>query len=135
MSIFGSLESSANTLDVLQRALDVSQNNVSNASTPGYARQSLSLESQAFEPAQGLVGGVSAGELQSARDQYADAEVRRQMESLGTFEQQVPTLTAIETALNMSGTSGIPGVPDIFRAVSMAVNVGTCCSKVPRDSI
>ena len=109
MSIFGSLESSANTLDVLQRALDVSQNNVSNASTPGYAPQSLSLESQAFEPAQGLVGGVSAGELQSARDQYADAEVRRQMESLGTFEQQVPTLTAIETALNMSGTSGIPG--------------------------
>jgi flagellar hook-associated protein FlgK len=66
--LFTALNSSASALDVFQRVLDVVQNNVTNASTPGYARQSLTLNALPFDPGAGVLGGVSAGEIQSARN-------------------------------------------------------------------
>ncbi len=76
-NLFSSLTSSASALQVYAQALQISGNNVSNASTPGFARQRVKLEALPLDPGHGLVGGVSAGELQSARDQYADLQVRR----------------------------------------------------------
>ena len=43
-SLFAALSSSAGALSAYQTVLDAVQNNVTNASTPGYARQSVSLE-------------------------------------------------------------------------------------------
>ena len=69
-SLFAALSSSAGALSAYQTVLDAVQNNVTNASTPGYARQSVSLEARPFQPSLGLPGGVSAGDLQSARDAW-----------------------------------------------------------------
>ena len=83
-SLLSSLISSASALSVFERALVVSQNNVVNVSTPGYAAQRLALEAAEFDPNQGLIGGVRAGDVESARNLYAEQSVRRQLESLGT---------------------------------------------------
>jgi len=108
-NLLTTLISSANSLGVFERALLVSQNNVVNASTPGYAAQRVSLQAAPFDPAHGLVGGVRAGEIESTRNLYAEQSVRRQMESLGYFQQAAQSLTAIESYFQVSGAQGISG--------------------------
>ena len=108
MSLLSSLLSSAGALSVYDRAVTVVQNNVANVSTPGYASQSLRLNALPFDPGAGLLGGLRAGDLASSRNQFAEAAVRRQQESLGTASQQSASLGTIESALDLSSTSGIP---------------------------
>ena len=55
------LQSSANSLAAFQHALDAVQNNVTNSSTPGYARQRLSLEALPFQPSCGSAGRSERG--------------------------------------------------------------------------
>ena len=117
--LFGALHNSANALQALQRALEVTQNNVSNASTPGYARQTQPLEAMAFNPAQGLTGGVLAGAMQSTRSQYAEQAVRNQVALLGNFTAQSQALSAVEPLFDVSGKSGIDGaLNNLFQSFS-----------------
>ena len=58
-NLLASLSTSGNTLDVFQRALDVVQNDVSNASTAGYAKQQINLTAMPFDIAGGLAGRCS----------------------------------------------------------------------------
>jgi flagellar hook-associated protein 1 FlgK len=108
-NLLTSLLSSANALTVFDRALSVMQNNVTNASTPGYARQRILVEAAPFEPNEGLIGGVRAGEVESSRNLYAEQSVRRQVESLGYYEQLAQSLSSIESVFDISGDAGIPG--------------------------
>jgi flagellar hook-associated protein 1 FlgK len=125
-NLLSSLVSSAAALNVFDRALLVSQNNVVNASTPGYAAQRLSLLAADFEPNLGLIGGVRAGEIESARNLFAEQGVRRQLESLGYFQQASQSLAAIESVFDISGTRGISGALsglfDSFSAWSLEPN-------------
>ena len=57
-SLSTALINSANALQVYSDALDVVQNNVTNANTPGYASQSPTLVAQPFDLATGAPGGV-----------------------------------------------------------------------------
>ena len=50
-NLLASLVSSADTLEAYGRVLETTQNNVSNASTPGYAKQSIDLYALPFDPA------------------------------------------------------------------------------------
>ncbi|HBY62961.1 MAG TPA: hypothetical protein DEH78_24320, partial [Solibacterales bacterium] len=56
-SLFGSLLGTAGAMRAYERVLAVSQNNVTNASTPGYAKQIQHTEAMAFQPEAGLAGG------------------------------------------------------------------------------
>ena len=59
--LFGALANSLSAIEAFQNALDVTQNNVSNATTPGYANQIATFEAQSFDPQGGLDGGGTAG--------------------------------------------------------------------------
>lgn len=118
-NLLASLRSTANSLDVFQLALDVTQNNVTNVSTPGFVRQRQGLEALAFDETSGLSGGVGAGQVESARNEYAEQNVRRQLESLGLSEQQAAGLQSIEGNFDISGKAGIPGaLSQFFGSVS-----------------
>lgn len=106
--LFSSLVTAGGALTAFNRVLEVTQNNVSNASTPGYARQSLRLLSLPFDPSTGLQGGVRAGDLESARDEYSEQSVRRETSGLGFAAQQASGLTSLESILGISADSGIP---------------------------
>jgi flagellar hook-associated protein 1 FlgK len=58
--------------------------------------------------ASGLAGGVAAQGLDSARDEYAEEEVRRQLQSLGKYETQTSGVSSIENLFDVTGNSGIP---------------------------
>ena len=87
--ITSSISAAGNALDVLQQALSVIQNNIDNASTPGYASQQLNLEAMPMDVAAGLVGGVMADGLDDSRDQYAEEAVQSQTQALASIPRRL----------------------------------------------
>ena len=108
-NLFATLQTSANALGVFQTALNVTANNVANASTPGYVTQTQGVQALPFDPSVGLVGGVSSTQVESARDVYAERAVQVQQTALGTSQQQVATLSPLQGNFDITGTTGIPG--------------------------
>lgn len=108
MSLFASLDTAGQALSVFQQALNTVQNNITNANTPGFASQSLNLVAQPFDQVGGLAGGVAAQGLKSARDGYAEEEVRRQLSSLGLYQGQAQATGSIASQFDPSGNTGVP---------------------------
>ncbi|MEO8662068.1 MAG: flagellar hook-associated protein FlgK [Bryobacteraceae bacterium] len=118
-TLFSSLNTSGNSLGVLQEALNVIQNNISNASTPGYATQGLSLESQPLQLLGGLAGGVAAGGLENSRDDFAEESVQRQVQLQGFYEQQSTSVGSLESLFDVSGKTGVPAsLSQLFQSFS-----------------
>lgn len=107
--LFSALQSGSQALKAYTKALDITQNNVSNASTPGYVKQSPDLEANPFNLPAGLTGGVTAGNPISSRDEYLEQAVRAQEELSGNYSAQSQTLSSIQNIFDVSGQSGVDG--------------------------
>jgi flagellar hook-associated protein 1 FlgK len=119
MSIQSAMLNAAGSLKVFSRVLDVTQNNVTNASTPGYVKQTQTLEAMPFDAASGAMGGVRAGDVESARDEYSEQAVRRETTSLGLAQQNVESLTGVQSAFDISDNSGLAGaLSDLYSSFS-----------------
>ncbi len=105
--IFANLRTAATSLSAFETSLEVAQNNVTNASTAGYAKQVPTLNALPFQPQTGLIGGVQSGDTQSTRDEYLEQSVRYQTSLLSNFQAQAQSLSAIEPLFDVSGQSGI----------------------------
>ena len=118
-SLLSILKTSGNAMEVLQQALSVVENNVNNASTPGYATQSLNLEADPFNVKDGLSGGVSSGGLSDSRDTYAEEQVQQQTQTLGFYSSQAQTTSSIRSLFDVSGTGGVSSaLSSLFQAFS-----------------
>ncbi len=107
-SILSTLSTMGNGLLAFEKSLEATQNNVSNSSTAGYARQAPNLQAMAFDPSTGTLGGVRSNGLISSRDEYAENAVRNQASAQGNFTQQASNLSAINSLFDITGNSGIP---------------------------
>lgn len=117
-SLFSALTSAGNSLQAFERAIDVTQNNVTNANSPGYAEQVPELISQAFSPNTGLSGGVEE-QSQDTRDSYADAAVQQQLSLQGMYQQLQTTLAPLQSVFDVSSTSAIPSaLNQLFQSFS-----------------
>src|SRR5581483_4147837 len=94
--------------------LQVTQNNVANASTPGFAKQSLQLVAVQMDLLAASSGGVTTGQLQSARNEFAEQSVRRQSTLFGREQQLATNLTSLESAFDVTGRTGIPAALNAF---------------------
>jgi len=118
-NLLASLISSAGTLEAYGRVLETAQNNVANASTPGYAKQRMDLYALPFDPQGGATGGVRAGKLETLRDEFAEAAVREQTTSLGYQQQLVDSLTPIQGRFDITGNQGLPAaLNNLFQSFS-----------------
>jgi len=109
----------AGSLDVYAQALQVVENNVTNANTSGYATQTASLVAQPFDLVTGAPGGVNLGATQNSRSQYAEQGVRTQQTASGYYTQQVSDLTTAQNYFSLSDTSGIgPDISTLFSSFS-----------------
>jgi len=113
-NFFSSLSSVAAGMRVHERALNTIQNNVSNASTPGYVRQRLTMVALPFSQEGAQTGGVAAGPILSARDEYAERSVRNQQEGYGYHSQLATDLARIEPVFTVAENAGIPGALSKF---------------------
>ena len=107
-NLLSSLLSSSRALRAFDYGLETIQNNVSNVATPGYARARVNLQAMPFDPQAGMPGGVWAGELTTARDEFLERSVRRQMSYVGEFSQRAEGLAPLEHALGVTDDAAIP---------------------------
>ena len=118
-NLLASLTAAANSLETYGRVLETAQNNVANASTPGFARQSLLLYALPFDPAGGVSGGVGAGKLVAMRNEHSEQAVRQQTTELGYQQQMVDSLSAVQSQFDISGNQGIPqALNNLFQSLS-----------------
>lgn len=118
-SLLSAIQNSGHSLDVFEQAMGVIQNNVANASTPGYVTQTLNLSASAFQPGSNLYGGVQVEGIQDSRSQSAEQAVWTQNEALGTATQQSASLSSLQALFSVSGTSGIPSaLSNLYSAFS-----------------
>src|SRR5579863_8113180 len=104
-NLLSALVSSAGVLNAYDQVLQVTQNNVANASTPGYAKQSLELIAEPFDTTVGDEGGVRAGKIVSTRDEYSEQNVRTQTTLEGQAQQNVSSLTSVQYLFDITGNS------------------------------
>jgi flagellar hook-associated protein 1 len=118
-SLFSTLRVSAGTLQSFERALEITQNNIGNASTPDYAAQQVQFDSFAFQPETGLGGGNVTATAKSTRDAFADSSVRQELSNLGATDSQVSALTSLQGNFDVTGQTGVSGsLSSFFNAFS-----------------
>ena len=127
--LFTTLASAANSLGVYSKVLETTSNNINNSSTPGYAKQRMFTQAQAFDPARGLPGGTTAGDLESSREVHAESAVWRNTFAFSSSSQISTELINIEPLFDVTGDGGVPAsLNDFFSAVSS-------WSLAPNDSV
>src|ERR1700722_15813668 len=106
-NLLSTLSVASGALNAFSQSLETIQNNIANSQTPSYASQTQTLVPVAFDPAEGNLGGVTAGVVQSSRDEYDEQALRSQTVLLGAANQSVSSLTNLQTQFDISGTAGI----------------------------
>ena len=106
MSILSTLRNTASTFDAINQAVEVTQNNIANASSPGYVRQRLLFRALPFE-AGPLPGGIAPGSVQSGRQEFAERNVRAQTEAAGSLAESKALLADLEQVFDISGKTGV----------------------------
>ena len=117
-SLFSALNTAGQALQQFERAIDVTQNNVTNANSPGYAEQVPELSSLPFQLNTGLAGGVLE-QTHDTRSAYADTAVQQQLSLQGTFQQLQTTLAPLQSVFDVSSSSAIPSaLNQLFQSFS-----------------
>ncbi len=125
-SLFAALHTASDALDVIEQAMSVTQNNVSNASTPGYVTQTLKIAADTFDPSGNVWGGVHSDGFQSSRNQYAEESVWNQNQLLGAATAQTSSLSSLQSQFDVSGQTGIPAaLSSLYSAFSAWSNSPT----------
>jgi flagellar hook-associated protein 1 FlgK len=106
-SLFSILDSTSQSLQAFTRAMDVTENNVTNANSPGYADQVPQMLSQGFQSNGGVGGGVQEV-TQDTRSSYADTAVQQQLSLQGMYQQLQTTLAPLQNVFDVSSSSAIP---------------------------
>lgn len=115
-TLFSGLNNALRTLQIMQKGIETTSHNVSNASTPGYSRQKVLL--QASDPytvpssnrpmGVGQVGtGVQATEIKRYRSEFLDGQIRTQTSNLKGWEVRQDTLQQVEVILNEPSDTGL----------------------------
>lgn len=119
-----SLFNTARAMQVYDRQLATVQNNIANASTPGYVRQIETVEASPFQLDVGLAGGINPGVVISARSDYAEETVRRQQSLLGQADQKATDLAQLEPQFSLTSPYNISNsITGFFQSFSqLSVN-------------
>jgi flagellar hook-associated protein 1 FlgK len=118
-SLFSALNSASQSLQAFEQAIDVTQNNVTNANSPGYAEQVPQLISQSFQSDTGVTGGGVQEVTQDTRSAYADTAVQQQLSLQGMYQQLQTTLAPLQNVFDVSSSSAIPSaLNQLFQSFS-----------------
>lgn len=118
-NLLTSLTSAAGAMGAYEKAMEVVQNDTVNANAPGYVKQSVVLQSLPFDLVGGQAGGVTAAQVLSSRDEYAEHNVQIQQTALGLSSTLASHLSALEPVFDLQSTTGIAGsLNSLFSAFS-----------------
>jgi flagellar hook-associated protein 1 FlgK len=103
--LFSSLQTASTALDAISQALGVSQSNIANASTPGYAAQSASILPIGIAATGG--SGDDFVDITSSGNAFSDATVRAASSQASASSTQAVQLGPINQLFDITGASGI----------------------------
>ena len=115
-SPFFGLDIATRSLRAQQTLVDIANQNIANANTPGYSRQEAVVKETLPYPipvfrqsgAPGQLGtGVEVKEVNRSRDLFADYQYRNQVAAQGNWDAQSSGLKQIEAVVNEPSTSGL----------------------------
>lgn len=129
--ILSSIQMAGNALSAHSRAMQVTQNNLVNASTPGYARQYASLSAEPLNPAQGLAGGVRLAGVYASRSEFAEGGVRAQTSLYERDRQLAQLLASIAPWLDSGDVSSPAGLAGAYHTFRQAL---TAWANAPDDA-
>ena len=101
-------------LNVSQRGLTVTANNIANVNTDGYARQNLIQGSRAIFGDGSSGGGVFASGVVSVVDPFIERQLSNEMADWGTLDGRRNTLQNIETVVADRDGKGLGGAMNSF---------------------
>jgi flagellar hook-associated protein 1 len=115
-SPFFGLDIATRSLRAQQTLVDIANQNIANANTPGYSRQEAVVKEtlpypipvfrQSGEAGQ-LGTGVEVKEVNRSRDLFADYQYRNQVAAQGNWDAQSSGLKQIEAVVNEPSTTGL----------------------------
>jgi flagellar hook-associated protein 1 FlgK len=91
------------------QAIGITGQNLTNQTTPGYARQIVQMESDGYNPSQNLAGGVSVNTSDS-RSQFAEQAVWYQQGQSGQYQSFTQSAYAVSQVLDLNNVSGSSGI-------------------------
>jgi flagellar hook-associated protein 1 FlgK len=115
-SPFFGLDIATRALRTQQTLVDIANQNVANANTPGYSRQSGDVRTTAPFPIPtrnsggrpGQLGtGVEVASVRRSRDGFLDYQVRNQLTSQGNWDIQRDALRQVESIINEPSANGL----------------------------
>ncbi|HCV41977.1 MAG TPA: flagellar hook-associated protein FlgK [Bacteroidetes bacterium] len=103
------LEIARRALTAQQMGMSVTSHNISNANTPGYSRQRVSLVATSpTRTTSGLLGtGVTVGHIGRVREQFIDQQIRLSNDSYGSATAQQRIFGQLEATLNEPSDAGL----------------------------
>ena len=128
MSLFSILQHSSRALRTAGAGVSIASNNVANANTQGYARQSLAVGAMGTLRAEGLLlgQGVTAQSVLSHYDQFAQSSVFGRMSSNGYHSSRAQSYRVIETSFTETDSGSlaeaINGLFDSFSQLETDAN-------------
>ncbi len=116
MSLFSVLNVANRGLSASQMGLDVTGQNIANASTEGYSRKRITQSADyRHDAAYGQMGlGVEVENVVRIRDSNIDVQIQRQNHQLGYYTEMDSSLESIENILNEPSETGIISYIDEF---------------------
>lgn len=103
------LNIASQTLSNTQLAIQTSSNNISNASTTGYARETaVQVENAGLLTSSGWLGtGASISTISQTRDNFLEQQLMNATTSDSQYTKLASELTSIQSAASDSGTAGV----------------------------
>ena len=119
-SLNASLSIATQSLLAQEAALSVANNNIANAGTAGYTRETVNLsEASATQEGSIAVGnGVNLVGITSVRDELLTLRIQQQTSDQSSSEAQVNALTQIQTLFPSTGTSLASSFSGFFTSLS-----------------
>jgi flagellar hook-associated protein 1 FlgK len=115
-SAFFGLNIGASALRTAQTLVNIANQNIANANTPGYSRQAAVVSATAPYPVPTLSSGGTAGqlgtgvkisEINRARDTFVDFQMRNQLTTQGQVDAHKAALTQVESIVNEPSSTGL----------------------------
>jgi flagellar hook-associated protein 1 FlgK len=125
MTLFSSIQIANNALIAAQLGLQVTANNVANANTPGYIRQSLVLTPSPTQRYGGvLLGlGVDVAAVIQQTDRFLEERVRNAFSDLSNSATQEETYVQLETLIGeLSDTDLSTSLSEFFNSIHDILN-------------
>jgi flagellar hook-associated protein 1 FlgK len=104
-SIFGSLTSASNALEVQRRGLEIAGQNIANVNTVGYSRRVVQLAERPPAVPGESGRGVEVAQIVAVRDLFLEARVRLEQQALAQEQVRADALSVIEVQLGQPGNS------------------------------